>query len=94
MALCWPRNIVLKAVRLTFAEWDNGAWFGPPFSEEYDWLKPLQLVVENGKYRGWNVETKTGTVLAVPGDYIIKNVEGQLLVCPSDVFETLYTINP
>ena len=84
------KPVVIEAVRLTYAEWDNGAWAGDPFSEEPSWLTGLELAVEGGEYRGWYIGTLEGKMLAAPGDWIIKGVKGELYPCKPDIFEATY----
>ena len=46
MAKFRKKPVVIEAVHLTFAEWDNGAWAGDPFSEEPEWLKGITLALD------------------------------------------------
>ena len=36
------------------------------------------------------VDTEEGTMLALPGSYIIKGVAGEFYPCRKDIFETIY----
>ena len=85
------KPVVVEAIRVTFAEWDNdGTWNGPPLSEEPEWCKPLKLAVEGDKYLGWYIETLEGRMLASPGDYIIRGVKDEIYSCKPDVFAATY----
>jgi hypothetical protein len=37
-----------------------------------------------------SIPTLEGVVLAVPGDYVIRGVKGELYPCKSDIFELTY----
>lgn len=36
------------------------------------------------------IKTARGTMMASPGDYIIKGIDGELYPCKADVFEQIY----
>lgn len=38
----------------------------------------------------WEIETLEGTMMAYPGDYIIKGVVGEHYPCRADIFEQTY----
>jgi len=84
------RPVVVEAIHVTYAEWDNGAWDGAPLSEEPEWCKPIKLALEGDKYLGWYIETLEGRMLASPGDYIIHGAKGELYPCKPDIFEATY----
>lgn len=37
-----------------------------------------------------NIETLEGVMTAVPGDYVIKGVQGEFYPCKADIFEATY----
>lgn len=44
----------------------------------------------NFDIRGMIISTPEGEMLASPGDYIIKGVNGELYLCKPDIFEQTY----
>lgn len=42
------------------------------------------------KQEGIHIETLEGTMVANPGDYIIKGVKGEFYPCKPDIFEATY----
>lgn len=46
----------------------------------------------NFDIRGMIISTPEGEMLASPGDYIIKGVNGELSLCKPDIFEQTYEI--
>ena len=90
MAQFRKKPVIIEAVLVTFAEWDNGAWAGDPFSEEPEWLKGVTVALDGEKYLGWYIQTLEGKMLASPGDWIIRGVKGELYPCKPDIFEATY----
>jgi hypothetical protein len=43
-------------------------------------------------YAEWEIRTLEGTMLASPGDWIIRDTEGELYPCKSSVFERQYEL--
>jgi hypothetical protein len=39
---------------------------------------------------GVNISTLEGTMLAMPGDYVIKGVQGEFYPCKPEIFEATY----
>jgi hypothetical protein len=90
MAKFRKKPVVIEAIHVTFAEWENSAWDGPPLSEEPEWCRSLKLALDGDKYLGWYIETLEGRMLASPGDWIIRGVKGELYPCKPDIFEQTY----
>lgn len=86
------KPVVIEAVLVTYAEWDGSGWDGDPFSEEPEWIKPLTLKLSDDKktYIGWEIKTLEGTMLALPGDWVIKGVAGEIYPCKPGIFEKTY----
>src|SRR5215471_12055141 len=75
------KPVVIKAVRWTGTNWNEIAAFhrGDHFTTT---TKP------DGVYL--NIATLEGTAQAMPGDWIIEGVKGEVYPCKSDIFEATY----
>jgi hypothetical protein len=56
-----------------------------------DWVADEVSVVTNGCL---GFDTYLGAVMARPGDWIIRGVEGEIDVCKPDAFEATYEPSP
>lgn len=76
-------------------------WFGDDrdWREFYDWCRDSQGVSiltgphptsENGLLVRVGLTTLEGTMMAEPGDWIIKGVKGEFYPCKPDIFEATY----
>ena len=68
-------------------------------SEDWFWDAVSQntIIIHNfGKYNdeaAWcEIKTLEGTMVANPGDYIIKGVKGEIYPCKPDIFEKTYEV--
>jgi hypothetical protein len=50
----------------------------------------LEPTENNLKGVYWQIETLEGTMIAIPGDYIIKGIKGEFYPCKPDIFELTY----
>lgn len=83
------KPVVVEAVRLplemrsgaAILEWGRiGVWLGT----EAKWQ-----LTDGG---GVEIKTLEGTMLASPGDWIIRGVKGELYPCKPDIFEATYEL--
>ena len=97
MAKFRKKPVVIEAVRVTAADYNGKDWDSSPFSEVPPWLL---LAATNGEikavtpghtdYAEFEIETLEGTMLASPGDWIIRGVKGELYPCKDSVFQLTY----
>ena len=92
------KPVVIEAVQVAAAVYDGKAWRGSPFKCEVlpQWL---QDALTNGAVAAHQseldhallaIKTPEGTLVAEPGDWIIRGVKGELYPCKADVFEATY----
>jgi hypothetical protein len=62
-------------------KWSNNAVFASPV------LEPSE---DNPKGIYWQIKTLEGVMIAVPGDWIIKGVDGEFYPCKPNIFEKTY----
>ena len=86
MAKYRKKPIVIEAVR----------WDGNKISEVTEWTKealaksPSQIGSFFRMGHSVSIHTLEGTMMASPGDYIIRGVNGELYPCKPDIFEKSY----
>jgi hypothetical protein len=87
----YRENIFIEAIQISettefeIKKWSNGRVYASPV------LEPSE---DNHKGCYWQIETTNGIYTAIPGDFIIKNVNGELSVCKPTIFEKTYqTLN-
>ena len=76
------------AVRVTAVDFNGSDFDGGPFSATPEWLVSavlagrIRISVASGgtDYAVWDIETATGVVRAIPGDYISRDSGGALVV--------------
>lgn len=91
---------LVDAVQITAADFNGRTWDGSPFKLENgevpEWLG---MALDNGDikvhpddrdYAMWAIQTLEGTMIAGPGDYIIRGIKGELYFCKPDIFELTY----
>lgn len=54
------------------------------------WLGPFGPWALSSDFGGINIQTLEGTMLARPGDWIIRGVKGELYPCKPDIFAATY----
>lgn len=91
MATFRKKPVVIEAVRFVgitngWGEWEGDSEIGLP-----DWLTDAvqtgRAVMANGVV---SIDTPEGTMVARPGDWIIRGVKGELYPCKSDIFAATY----
>lgn len=91
------KPVVIEAVRVTAADYNGRDWDGCPFSDVPEWLaaalrdgRIVAVTPGHTDYAEWEIRTLEGTMLASPGDWIIRGVEGEIYPCKPSVFATTY----
>lgn len=101
VSLRWrKKSIVIEAVQVTAADYNGRAWDGEPFrlrgAPVPEWLGmalqdgTLKVHPDDRDYARWAIETREGTMIADPGDWIIRGVKGELYPCKDDIFKATY----
>jgi hypothetical protein len=93
MAKYRKKPVVIEAVRVPMREYAD-----PPmvFDEIPEWLsEAVRTGVILAEFRSedyWYfiIETLEGSMLATPGDWIIRGVKGELYPCKPDIFAATY----
>lgn len=83
-----------QCVRVTAADFNGSDFDGSPFSDVPMWLRDamnnrkIVLHTRGGTdYAQWEVTTKLGVVNAGPGDWIVRNENAELTVCPHEMYK-------
>ena len=81
MAKYRKKPIVIEAIR----------WTGENFEELADLVEgSKRKVMYDESDKSLKIKTLEGTMTALPGDYIIKGVRGELYPCKPGIFEQTY----
>ena len=91
------KPVVIEAVRVVYAEMLRDGPECSPFDSHPSWLDEaviagvLTLSTKNARdYAVVNVNTLEGVMEAIPGDWIIRGVKGELYPCKPDIFALTY----
>lgn len=91
------RPITIEAVQFTGVDPDggpDGEHLTKFASDVPEWLVEAmedQTVVPSGLYADTlDVKVMTGTLVAKPGDWILKGIEDEIYVCPDSIFAASY----
>ena len=91
------KPVVIDAVRVTAADYNGNDWDGSPFSETPEWLvsalvekKLVPVTPNHTDYAEWAVKTLEGTMLATPGDMIIRDIGDELYPCKPGILVAIY----
>lgn len=81
------KPVIIEAVRWTGSEVEGGAppWLVEALGKNPDDVGSVIRVIDKVR-----IKTLEGAVMAAPGDWILKGVEGELYPCRSDIFEKTY----
>lgn len=97
MAKFRKKPVVIEAVLIQYAEMLATGPECSPFTEHPDWLKEavkadtLALSSKGARdYAVVEVRTLEGVMEALPGDYLIRGVKGELYPCKPDIFAATY----
>lgn len=90
------KPVTIEAVRVTAADWNGDSFDGSPFSEAPEWVRVAMVqdvlvpISQDTDYAVWDVRTNHGVTRAEPGDWIIRQVDGELYPCKPDVLAATY----
>jgi hypothetical protein len=96
------KPVVIEAVQVVAAVYNGKTWNGSPFKCDVlpQWLEDaftngtIAVHPSNRNYALLAIKAPEGTMVAEPGDWIIRGVKGELYPCKPDVFETTYAATP
>lgn len=98
MAQFTKKPSTIEAVQVTAADFNGSSFDGSPFSDAPDWIRvamaqdALVPVGQDTDYAAWDVRTNHGVVRAEPGDWILRQVDGEIYPCKDSVFQATYTL--
>ncbi len=91
------KPVVIEAVKFRTVERGSGGptnFDGQLFDETPEWLLNAQNVrpylIHESDYVYLRIETLEGDHIVSPGDWIIRDVKGELYPCKPDIFEATY----
>jgi hypothetical protein len=97
MARYRKKPVVIEAVQLTWATWDEMCGFagvsphpGAPFGVYVRDDGTVTKDFEDGTKIGLMIPTLEGDMLAVEDDFVIRGVKGELYPCKPDIFAETY----
>jgi len=96
------KPIVIEAVQVATAVYNGTTWNGSPFKCDVlpRWLEDaftngtIAVHPSDRDYALLAIKAPEGTMVAEPGDWIIRGVKGELYPCKPDIFETTYAATP
>jgi len=85
------RPVVIEAMHLT----DMSAvtvcrWMGLDQDQTHAAIRFEQLDEDHDAWTGIHIETLEGTMVASPGDWVIRGVQGEFYPCKPDIFAATY----
>lgn len=89
MAFYRKKPVVIEAYQISeqtefeIKKWSEGKVYASPV------LEPSE---NNPKGCYWQISTLEGIMTAIPGDFIIKGVQGEFYPCKPDIFEKTYEL--
>ena len=92
------KPVVIEAVQVAAAVYDGKTWNGSPFKCDVvpQWLVDafsngtVSVHPSDRDYALLAIKAPEGTMIAQPGDWIIRGVKGELYPCKPDIFEATY----
>lgn len=89
MPLYRKKPVVIEAVKFKGSSTDVSA-----IRQWIDSGKYISPTIRTADIRHMEIETLEGVMMANPGDYIIKGVQGEFYPCKPDIFEVTYEAIP
>lgn len=93
------KPVVIEAVCLKAVDHNGRSIDGWPFTENPPWLVSAindgivrDKFIAESDYCHIEIETLEGVMLASPGDFLIRGVNGEIYPCKPDIFEKTYDI--
>jgi len=98
MARYRKKPVVIEAVQVAAAVCSGKTWNGSLFKCDVlpEWLEEaftngrIALHPSDREYALLAIKAPEGTMIAEPGDWIIRGVKGELYPCKPDIFEATY----
>jgi hypothetical protein len=92
------KPVVIEAVQVAAAVYNGKTWSASPFKCDVlpQWLQDAftngTIVVHpsDRDYALLAIKALEGTMVAEPGDWIIRGVKGEIYPCKADIFEATY----
>ena len=92
------KPVVIEAVQVAAADYSGNAWNGSLFKCDVlpQWLEDAftnGTIAVHPSDRGYAllaIKALEGTMIAEPGDWIIRGVKGELYPCKPEIFEATY----
>jgi hypothetical protein len=102
MARYCKKPVVIEAVQVLAAVFNGKTWNASPFKCDVlpQWLEDAftnGTIAVHPSDRGYAllaIKAPEGTMIAEPGDWIIRGVKGELYPCKPDIFEFTYAATP
>ena len=96
------KPVVIEAVQVVAAVYNGKTWNGSPFKCDVlpQWLEDaltngtIAVHPSDQDYALLAIKAPEGTMIAEPGDWIIRGVKGELYPCKPDIFEFTYAATP
>ena len=96
------KPVVIEAVQVAAAVYNGKTWNGSPFKCAVlpQWLEDaftngtIAVHPSERDYALLAITAPEGTMIAEPGDWIIRGVKGELYPCKPDIFESTYAATP
>jgi hypothetical protein len=98
MARYRKKPVVIEAVQVAAAVYNGKTWNGSPFKCDVhpQWLEDAftnGTIAVHPSDQGFAllaIKAPEGTMIAEPGDWVIRGVRGELYPCKPDIFEATY----
>jgi hypothetical protein len=92
------KPVVIEAVQVAAAVYNGKTWNASPFTCDVlpQWLEDaftngtIAVHPSDRDYALLAIKALEGTMIAQPGDWIIRGVKGELYPCKPDIFEATY----
>ena len=98
MARYRKKPVVIEAVQVAAAVYNGNTWNGSPFECDVlpQWLEDaftngtIEVHPSDRDFALLAIKAPEGTMIAQPGDWIIRGVKGELYPCKPDIFAATY----
>ena len=98
MARYRKKPVVIEAVQVAAAVYNGNTWNGSPFECDVlpQWLEDaftngtIEVHPSDRDFALLAIKAPEGTMIAEPGDWIIRGVKGELYPCKPDIFAATY----
>ena len=90
------KPVTIEAVQITAADFNGVEFDSLPFSDVPEWIRVaieqdfLVHVAQDTDYAVWDVRTNHGVVRAEPGDWIVRQIDGEIYPCKDALFQATY----